>query len=155
MNPNIKIISGGQTGVDRAALDVALDLKMACGGWCPKGKRALDGTLSIRYPLKETPSAHYEQRTTWNVRDSDGTLIINRGDLEGGTAHTIQVAEKIAKPYLVIDIDTFQNVQQVLDWLKQYHIQVLNVAGPREEKRQGIYAQTRSFLLTLFRALAR
>lgn len=153
MSLPIKIISGGQTGVDRAALDAALELNIECGGWCPKHRRAMDGMLPLKYPVKETPSPDYKQRTKWNVRDSDGTLIINREKLEGGTAYTIEVAKKMQKPYLVIDIDTSQNIQPVLDWLEQYHIQVLNVAGPREEKRQGIYAQTHSFLLTLFRSI--
>lgn len=73
----LKIVSGGQTGVDRAALDVALELGLPCGGWCPKGRKAEDGVIHSRYPLKETPSEEYNERTTWNVRDSDGTLIVS------------------------------------------------------------------------------
>ena len=80
-----RIVSGGQTGVDRAALDVALELSIPCGGWCPKGRKAEDGALPARYPLKETPSEEYAQRTTWNVRDSDGTLILTHGAPTGGT----------------------------------------------------------------------
>ena len=88
-----KIVSGGQTGVDRAALDVALELGIPCGGWCPRGRRAEDGALSARYPLMETPSDDYVQRTTWNIRDSDGTLILTRGEPTGGTAQTALICE--------------------------------------------------------------
>ncbi|PSQ85488.1 MAG: molybdenum cofactor carrier, partial [Bacteroidetes bacterium QH_2_63_10] len=89
-----KIISGGQTGVDRAALDAALAFNVPVGGWCPKGRRAEDGQIPDRYPLEETPSEAYEQRTAWNVRDSDGTLIITDGSLEGGTALTMTEARR-------------------------------------------------------------
>ncbi len=89
-----RVFSGGQTGVDRAALDVALDLGFPCGGWCPSGRRAEDGPLKEIYPLKETPSKNYAQRTEWNVRDSDGTLVLHRGSLSGGTAFTIELAEE-------------------------------------------------------------
>jgi len=80
-----QVVSGGQTGVDRAALDVASELGLPCGGWCPQGRKAEDGPLVSRYPLKETPSADYFQRTEWNVRDSDGTLVLTRKD-KGGRA---------------------------------------------------------------------
>src|SRR3989442_8006923 len=84
----VEIVSGGQTGVDRAALDTALALGLTCGGWCPRGRRAEDGPLPARYPLRETPSASYPERTEWNVRDSDGTLVLHHGRLRGGTALT-------------------------------------------------------------------
>src|SRR5262245_2006637 len=99
-----KIISGGQTGVDRAALDVALELGIPGGGWCPKGRRAEDGPIPDRYPLTETPSEHYPQRTEWNVRDADGTLVLIRGQPQRGSALTIAVAERLAKPKLVVDL---------------------------------------------------
>src|SRR5436305_1193025 len=83
------IFSGGQTGVDRAALDVALELGIPCSGWCPRGRRAEDGTIPPRYPLQETRSLAYPVRTRWNVRDSDGTLILTRGRPDRGTALTI------------------------------------------------------------------
>nr|WP_305800882.1 putative molybdenum carrier protein [Thiolapillus sp.] len=95
--PDIRIISGGQTGVDRAALDVALELGLRCGGWCPKGRLALDGPLDERYPLKETESADYSVRTRLNVRDADATLILNCGELSGGTAYTLRVAEELGR----------------------------------------------------------
>jgi hypothetical protein len=95
--------SGGQTGVDRAALDVALALHLPCTGWCPRGRRAEDGPLPAHYPLRETDSADYPPRTERNVRDADATLILNRGPLAGGTAYTVRMAEKQAKSCLVVD----------------------------------------------------
>ncbi|MEA2063566.1 MAG: putative molybdenum carrier protein, partial [Gemmatimonadota bacterium] len=100
-----RIVSGGQTGVDRAALDVSLSASFACGGWCPRGRRAEDGAIPIRYPLRETESPAYEVRTRCNVRDSDGTLVITRGVPSGGTAYTIDAADWIGRPCLVIDLD--------------------------------------------------
>src|SRR5207302_8438813 len=99
-----RIISGGQTGVDRAALDVALELGLPCGGWCPRGRRAEDGPLDARYPLRETPWSGYPQRTGWNVRDSDGTLILTRGRPDRGTAYTAEVAGRLHKPCLILDL---------------------------------------------------
>ena len=93
-----KIISGGQTGVDRAALDVALALGLAVGGGCPKGRRAEDGIIPDRYPLTETPEPNYEARTRRNVEDADGTLILNRGKLDGGTALTAATPARSASP---------------------------------------------------------
>src|SRR5207247_8623955 len=98
-----KLISGGQTGVDRAALDVALELGLPCGGWCPRGRRAEDGPIDARYPLQETRSAAYPVRTRWNVRDADGTLILMRGRPDRGTALTRELAEAMNKPLLVVD----------------------------------------------------
>ncbi|MFQ5587063.1 MAG: putative molybdenum carrier protein, partial [Thermodesulfobacteriota bacterium] len=92
------IVSGGQTGVDRAALDVALELGIRCGGWCPKGRLAEDGVIDSRYHLDETGSKSYSQRTEWNVRDSDGTLILTVEEPTGGTALTIRAAEELGKP---------------------------------------------------------
>lgn len=144
-----KIISGGQTGVDRAALDVALELGLPCGGWCPKGRKARDGPIALRYPLQETPSDDYAQRTVWNVRDSDGTLILLRGQPTEGTALTIEVAEGQGKPYLVLDLDTPPGLAPVRAWGTTHRIRVLNIAGPREEKSPGIYAQASQFLRKL------
>src|SRR6266508_6387099 len=96
-----KIVSGGQTGVDRAALDVALELGMPCGGWCPQGRRAEDGRIDDRYPLNETPWDGYPQRTEWNVRDSDGTLILTCGESDRGTALTVRLAQERNKPCFV------------------------------------------------------
>lgn len=105
----MKIVSGGQTGVDRAALDTALELGLPCGGRCPRGRKAEDGPIPARYPLTETSSAEYAQRTEWNVRDSDGTLVLTRGQPTGGTALTIELAERLGKPYLVVDLESEPN----------------------------------------------
>src|ERR1700746_3926565 len=100
-----KIVSGGQTGVDRAALDVALDLGIACGGWCPKGRLAEDGPIPERYPLEETTLPFYPQRTERNVRDSDGTLVLTVGPPKGGTALTLVLARRQKKPFRVVNLN--------------------------------------------------
>lgn len=136
---NIKIISGGQTGVDRAGLDVALELGLDCGGWCPKGRKAEDGPIPAKYSLREMPSPKYPPRTEKNVRASDGTLILTWGPVTGGTALTVKLARKHQKPYLVVDLSCGGNSQEVRGWLRIYDIKVLNVAGPRESKVPGIH----------------
>ena len=141
-----KIVSGGQTGVDRAGLDAALELGIPCGGWCPKGRRAVDGVIPAKYPLQETESQDYAERTRLNVLDSGGTLILNRGELTGGTALTVKLARKNSKPYLVVDLDQSPEPQVVIDWIEQNNIHVLNVAGPREEGHPGIHDQAVEFL---------
>jgi len=149
-----KIVSGGQTGVDRAALDVALELGLPCGGWCPKGRAAEDGPLAVRYPLTETPSEIHAQRTEWNVRDSDGTLVLTRGTPTEGTALTVAIAKRLRKPCLVLDLlDLHEQPAEsaVWTWADQHHIRILNVAGPRESKCPGIYAQAAAFLRKVFR----
>jgi len=141
-----KIISGGQTGVDRAALDVALELGIPCGGWCPGGRRAEDGRIPDHYPLQEASSAEYPLRTQLNVEDSDGTLILCWGSPAGGTALTIKLAKKLKKPYLLIDLSQEEAPPRVLDWTKDNHIQILNVAGPREGEAPGIHERASAFL---------
>jgi hypothetical protein len=147
-----KIISGGQTGADRAGLDAALKHNIETGGWCPAGRRAEDGIIPDRYQLTETKTREYETRTRKNVRDSDGTLILNLGELGGGTLKTAEYAEKRGKPCLVVQLDdmTRQDLQKVTVWLKEQDISVLNVAGPRESKCPGIYQQSLDFLCGLF-----
>ncbi len=142
-----KLLSGGQTGVDRAALDVALDLGLPCGGWCPRGRRAEDGPIDARYPLQETGSPAYPVRTRWNVRDSDATLILTRGAPDRGTALTAALAEKMGKPLLVMRLDESPTAAVVQEWMAAHAVGVLNVAGPRESSQRGIYAQAREFLL--------
>lgn len=144
-----RVVSGGQTGVDRAALDAALTLGLPCGGWCPKGRGAEDGVLPSRYPLKETPSSDYAQRTTWNVRDADGTLILTMGPATGGTAQTIEDASRLRKPHLVIELAARPDPAFVRAWIEAHKIRILNVAGPRESKCPGIAAQAAQFLLRL------
>ncbi len=148
--PLKKIISGGQTGVDRAALDVALELRIPCGGWCPKGRKAEDGTIDSRYPLHETPSGDYAQRTEWNVRDSDGILIVCDGKPTGGTALALACCKKYRKPYCIVDIHTPHNQQHFDQWLQAHGIEILGVGGPRESHQPGvIYAQSRALLRDL------
>jgi hypothetical protein len=144
-----KIVSGGQTGVDRAALDVALDLNLPCGGWCPRGRKAEDGPLPASYPLTETSSDAYPARTRKNVRDSDGTLVLTRGAPDRGTALTITLAERLNKPFLVLDLNEPLDPQAVRSWAATQHVQVLNVAGPRESSKPGIYQQACRFLRAL------
>ena len=142
-----KIVSGGQTVVDRAALDAALELGIVCGGWCPKGRLAEDGRIASRYPLTETASEDYAQRTERNVRDSDGTLIINRGaQLVGGTAQTREVAARLNKPCLVIDLTDPLPSTTIFRWLNTRRVRTLNVAGPRESKQPGISVEAFRYL---------
>jgi hypothetical protein len=133
-----KIISGGQTGVDRAALNVAIRMGIPCGGSCPRGRKAEDGVIPQSYPLTETPRPSYEQRTEQNVLDSDGTLILCQGEPTGGTAYTIEKCIKHAKPYLVVDLGHLCSLNTIFDWLHTHRIQTLNVAGPRESASPGI-----------------
>jgi hypothetical protein len=141
-----KIVSGGQTGVDRAALDVALEVGLPCGGWCPKGRRAEDEPIPERYPLTETSSRGYPERTRCNVLDSDGTLILTRGRPAGGTALTIKIARENDKPCLVVDLSGQPDVVAVRSWCVDHHIQILNVAGARESEQPSIYEQAAAFL---------
>lgn len=143
-----KLISGGQTGVDRAALDVALELNIPTGGWCPKNRHAEDGKLSAKYPLLETESEDYPQRTEWNVRDSDGTLILSCSELTGGTAATREFATRLNKPYLIIDL-TDNDIEQIKSWIESEKIKTLNVAGPRESTSPGIYQKASTLMKSL------
>ena len=147
--PVTTIASGGQTGVDRAALDIALSLSVPCQGWCPSGRKAEDGRIPDEYPLQETKSWKYSVRTNWNVRDSDGTLILCIGKLSGGTALTAAEARKQGKPYLIVNLDEQWQFRPVLEWMATHDIQTMNVAGPRESQRPGIYEQATTFLREL------
>lgn len=147
-----KIVSGGQTGVDRAALDAAVARGLACGGWCPKGRRAEDGPLPERYPLAETPSADYPQRTEWNVRDSDGTLILTRGRPDRGTALTLDLAKRLRRPCLVTDPSELVGVEGARRWIARHGIRTLNVAGPRASRAPGMYEAAFRFLSALIRS---
>jgi len=146
MSAVTKIISGGQTGVDRAALDVAIELGIACGGWCPKGRASEDGPIPDHYPLLETPSSDPAQRTEWNVRDSDATLIIAEGKLTGGTALTHQLAHSMDKPCLVVDEAGETSAATVRAWLDERAIKILNVAGPRASTDPQVYELARQLL---------
>ena len=142
----LRLVSGGQTGVDRAALDVALDLGLPVGGWCPKGRKAEDGPLPSRYPLEETPSGAYAQRTEWNVRDSDGTLVLTRGEPTGGTALTVRMAAKHGKPCLVVDLAADPVPGQLATWMGEHRVEILNVAGPRASGQPGIAGEAAAWL---------
>lgn len=150
----LSIVSGGQTGVDRAALDSALALGLAVGGWCPLGRRAEDGPIPGLYPLRETPTQDYGQRTEWNVRDSDATLILSRGRLTGGSARTAEHAHRLGRPLLTLDLDAAPDPALAADWVRRQGVRVLNVAGPRESGAPGIYAQALGWLETLLRLCA-
>ena len=153
--PIARIIAGGQTGVDRAALDVALVLGIPCGGWCPRGRLAEDGPIDPRYPLSEAPSTDYAVRTEWNVRDADGTIILTKGEPEGGTRLTLDLARKNAKPNLLIELRSHPDPIVVARWARAHHVRTLNVAGPRESTVPGIYNDASGFVVKLFELLRR
>ena len=137
-----KIISGGQTGVDRAALDVAIKLGIPYGGWIPKGRITEEGPLPEKYQMQEMPTESYAARTEQNVIDSDGTLIICRGRPTGGSDYTREMALKHKKQLLHVDLNqtsSFDAASLVSSWIKLYQIKTLNVAGPRATKDPNIY----------------
>jgi len=136
-----KIVSGGQTGADRAGLDWALAHGISHGGWCPKGRRAEDGAVPERYALVETPSAGYLQRTEWNVRDSHATVIFTLDDkLAGGSLRTAGFATKLGRPYL--HMSSRVALKYLVRFLVQHSVRTLNVAGNRESVAPGIYDRT-------------
>jgi hypothetical protein len=147
-----RIVSGGQTGVDRAALDAARAAGLDIGGWCPRGRRAEDGRVPDIYPLRETEARGYGTRTRDNVRDSDATLILNLGVLEGGTALTMRCAEELRRPYLLVALDADADAAAARRWIAERDVAVLNVGGPRESRRPGVYALARAFMDRLLAA---
>lgn len=138
-----KIISGGQTGVDRGILDAALASGFSCGGWCPSGRMAEDGRICDKYPLTELKNGSYADRTIRNVVESEGTLIITGRNPEGGTLLTIMIAEELKKPLLIIsplsEEEFPETVQLIINWINEYHIGVLNCAGPRASEWEAGY----------------
>lgn len=174
-----KIVSGGQTGVDRAALDVAIFLEIEHGGWCPKGRRAEDGRIPNNYHLSETESRDYAVRTERNVIDSDATLILYRDQTVGGTELTRRMALKHQRPHLCLDLAQWEDtggvegtesssaaedgipvgtadplLRQLNRWLDQFGVSVLNIAGPRESTCSGITKQAERFLSRALQAYA-
>jgi len=137
-----KIVSGGQTGADRAALDVALDLGIATGGWVPHDRRAEDGKIPARYSgLIETETDAYEHRTALNVRDADATLVFHYDAPTGGTALTLKLASASSRPFLAIDLAATTEADaadRVRAWLASERIRVLNVAGPRASREPRV-----------------
>ncbi len=145
------VISGGQTGVDRAALDAAMELDLPAGGWCPRGRLAEDGTIPARYPLREAHSPDYDLRTRWNVRDSHGTLILCRGEPVGGTLFTAQIARSLERPTLILNPGNEREAERFAAWFSTLPLEpVLNVAGPRESTEPGIGATAHEFLKRVF-----
>jgi hypothetical protein len=149
----LKIISGGQTGADRAALDFAIEQKIPHGGWCPKGRKAEDGPIASRYRLRETPSVRYSQRTEWNVRDGDGTAVFCiKPRLAGGSARTVVMATSLKKPLLRISRkkDAGFAKERLVRFLLEHKIGTLNVAGPRASEEPEVYEFVREILTETF-----
>jgi hypothetical protein len=144
-----KIISGGQTGVDRGALDAAMELGLEHGGWCPLGRIAEDGFIPTRYALRQTGLAQYSVRTQRNLLDADGTLILYRRELSGGTELTRQLCRRHRRPYCLVDLERPYDLSAIRDWLAQERIAILNVAGPRESTAPGIAQAAKEFLRQL------
>lgn len=160
------IVSGGQTGVDRAALDAAISVGMPISGWCPRGRRSEDGQIPEQYALKETVSRNYAVRTEWNIRDSDGTLIIAMKTLTGGTRLTWQLAKKHGKPCHVVHLressgeelfsdqnSTTERCCAVVEWIRKNRIRVLNVAGPRASSHPEIHGEAQELVTLVLQRL--
>ncbi len=153
--PLQKIVSGGQAGVDRGALDAALAAEFPCGGWAPAGRTAEDGPIAARYPLTELPGSAYEERTLKNVLDSNGTAILHSGVLEGGTRLTQDYCVAHGKPCIVIDASRSRPREagdEIDAFVRKHGITVLNVAGPRASKWPGAHAYARKTIERLLRA---
>jgi hypothetical protein len=158
--PAVTIVSGGQTGVDRAALDVAIELGLIYRGWCPRDGWAEDmpvppGVLARYANLRETPTPDPRQRTEWNVRDSDRLLVLADGTglaASKGTAVAVECARRLGNPYMIVNLDVGEARAQAAAFLREPHRQLaLNIAGPRESEAPGIYTKARTFLLAVFR----
>jgi hypothetical protein len=163
------IVSGGQTGVDRAALDAAIEFGLKIGGWCPKGRRAEDGRIPLKYDLRETEARSYAVRTEWNVRDSDGTLILALDEISSGTRLTIDAARVQSRPLKIEHLlpaadpaalitEVLQEQQQVVDvaeWICNHSIRMLNIAGPRGSSSPLMYPRARRFVQSVLAHLAR
>jgi len=148
-----KIVSGGQTGADRAALDFAIKKSIPHGGWIPKGRLTEEGPLSDHYQLREMETRNYSKRTEQNVIDSDGTLILSHGKLSAGSALTKQFAKKHQRPCLHIDFNNAsmpESAKQIKKWVDGNEIKTLNIAGPRASKDSRIYRKTLEVLKIAF-----
>jgi hypothetical protein len=144
----MKIISGGQTGADRGGLDAGRILGLRVGGWCPRGRRAEDGTIPNKYPLVETTSANYSDRTRENIMGADATIIFVYGTVSGGSEATARICDLLGKPHLIVNLsDAVAWDEIVRDWLGMVKPEVLNVAGSRESKAPGIQKTVRDILV--------
>lgn len=159
----VKILSGGQTGVDRAALDAAIERGIACGGWCPKGGWAEDmprppGLLALYPMLQETPLGDPIQRTEWNVRDSEMLLVLldHRGLRSTGTEHAIRHGHELGRPVVVLDVAKRADLDRAASCLLDdgESERTLCIAGPRESEIPGIYREARAFLRSAFQRLS-
>ncbi|OGR95820.1 MAG: hypothetical protein A2902_01910 [Elusimicrobia bacterium RIFCSPLOWO2_01_FULL_64_13] len=146
-----KIVSGGQTGADRAALDYAMAAGIPHGGWVPRGRLTESGPLPARYGMKETRDSGYEERTEKNVADSDGTIVFYCGKLKGGSLLTWALARRRGKPVLGIDLDKWEpDPARTREWIRESRVSILNVAGSRASQAPGIYADVKKYLRELF-----
>lgn len=151
----IKIISGGQTGVDRGALDFALEHGLEHGGFCPQGRRAEDGVIPAIYELTSTQSTGYPQRTRMNIELADATLILTpQKRPTGGTRMTAKMALDRGTPWLAADPTREEHIVKVASWLEKTAPNVLNVAGPRESKCPGVQGRTAAFLRRVFEQIS-
>ena len=146
-----KIVSGGQTGVDRAALDVAMAEAIRHGGWCPRGRLAEDGEIPHKYQLTEMQTVSYPARTKKNITASDATLIFYRDRMHGGTLLTYRHALEQKRPCLCVDLKKPFRGRTLVEWVIENNVIVLNVAGPRESMNPGIYVEARDSLLAAIR----
>jgi hypothetical protein len=163
---SLKVVSGGQTGVDRAALDAAMELGFEVGGWCPRDRRSEDGAVPTKYPLRETAARSYAVRTEWNVRDSDGTLILVLNEISSGTRLTVDAAKSHGKPLKIehlaapkssgllnVDESPSEKVESVVEWIQREEIRVLNIAGPRGSSSKDMYPKAKEFVIAVLQSL--
>lgn len=152
-----KIVSGGQTGVDRAALDAAIELHIPHGGWCPKGRLSEAGIIPAKYLLEETATSEYSERTKLNIKDSDATLVVlpdKVTKITDGTILTIDGARKTKKPHMIVYSSEAIDVDSIIKWIAENKIKVLNIAGPRESQSPSIYDLSLTFLKEMFICLS-
>ena len=152
----MKFRTGGQTGVDRALLDFCLENQLEAGGWCPEGRKAEDGKIPDHYPLVELQDAGYDERTKANVLESDATLILHLGEINGGTKLTVSCCAKFCKPSLLLDLrdeNLWVQLEELVEFIEAKEINELNVAGPRASEESEAYEKARIFLQLFLSAL--